>query len=249
MKLEGVIAKRADAPYVSRAHRDLAEAEVRAAPGVRGLRLHRPQRRARRGRQPAARLPTRTASCVYAGNVGTGWDATTGREPASSAWPRSRSTTPTLDRRDASSPAAGRGAAAGGERWVKPELVAEVAFSRMDARRPGPPCRRSGACAPTSRRARSRARAAAGRRCRRRADGRCDAPAAPSTASRSRNPDRVIDPSHRPDQARPGALLRERRRVDAAAPEGPAGVAGARARRHHRRAVLPEARRDAACRA
>ena len=36
MQLEGVIAKRADSPYASRAHAQLAQAQVQAASGVRG---------------------------------------------------------------------------------------------------------------------------------------------------------------------------------------------------------------------
>ena len=51
--------------------------------------------------------------------------------------------------------------------------------------------------------------------------------------------------AERHHQGRPGrATTTQVARADAAAPEGPAGVAGARARRRGRRAVLPEARRS-----
>ena len=63
MGLEGVIAEARRCALRLRAHRDLAQAQVPAAPGVRDLRLHRPRpNAARRGRQPAARLPRRAAS-------------------------------------------------------------------------------------------------------------------------------------------------------------------------------------------
>ena len=53
---EGLIAKRADAPYVNGRSKLLAEAEVRLGAGVRDRRLHRSRRQPHRLRRPARRL-------------------------------------------------------------------------------------------------------------------------------------------------------------------------------------------------
>ena len=108
------------------AHRDLAQAQVLAAPGVR-----------RSAASPIAPTPPAEVGALllgtyekgvltYAGNVGTGWNSRAGHD---------------LHRRlvkieideplfDAATLKPGRWSrrTAGGERWVKPELVAEVAF-------------------------------------------------------------------------------------------------------------------------
>ncbi len=71
---EGLIAKRADAPYRSRARPGLAEVQVPQRPGVRHRRLHRPAALTDRVRRAAARLlRPRTDGLVYAGKVGTGF--------------------------------------------------------------------------------------------------------------------------------------------------------------------------------
>ena len=53
---EGVIAKRADAPYRAWPDPGLAEVQVRSRPGIRHRRLHRPARDPHRVRRPAAGL-------------------------------------------------------------------------------------------------------------------------------------------------------------------------------------------------
>ena len=135
MGLEGVIAKRADAPYVSRRTETWLKLKCQQRQEFVDRRLHRPQRRARRGRRPAARRATSDGELRYAGNVGTGWDARTGRGAARAAREaRGRQAAP-FDAGDRQArPLVRR--AAGGERWVEPQLVAEVAFARVDARRP-----------------------------------------------------------------------------------------------------------------
>ena len=134
------------------AQRDLAEAEVRAAPGVRDLRLHRPQRRARRGRQPLPRRPARQGALVYAGNVGTGWNARTARDL--------HARLVALETHDAdarrskrSRPAAGRGAAPAPSAGSGPSSSPRC---RSASGRPRGTCamRSSSPCASTSRRAR-----------------------------------------------------------------------------------------------
>ena len=67
------------------------------------------------------------ATCKHAGNVGTGWDAATAADLHERL--AQLETASPLSRPAASSRAAGRGAAPGQERWVKPELVAEVSFA------------------------------------------------------------------------------------------------------------------------
>ena len=128
----------------------------------------------------------------YAGNVGTGWNARTGH----ALHARLRALEVAKPLFDAATIQPGRWSrrTAGGERWVKPELVAEVAFRewtpdghirhavfqglRIDT--PASSVTREVARDAPARHRRPPARAA--RRRRRR-------------ASRSRNPDRVIDPS------------------------------------------------------
>ena len=74
---EGVIAKRADSVYTRQALQGLAEVQVRAGPGARDRRLHRPARLAR-GVRRAARRPLRPDGALrYAGKVGTGFDRET----------------------------------------------------------------------------------------------------------------------------------------------------------------------------
>ncbi len=239
MGLEGVIAKRKDAPYESRrtetwlklknklrqefviagySDRSSGEAEI----GSLLLAVH----------DDAGQL-------VYVGNVGTGWNAATAAglktqlkkiEVAASPF----GSKPLHQHRWAVRDPAAR-------HFVRPTLVAEVEFSdwtpdsqirhakflglrldkeaktrqareRRDARRPGVGDR--------------------GQQPRRRHQG-----LAPGARDRRQQ---------RHHQARTRALLRVGGGLDAAAPEGPAVLAGARAERRRRRAVLPEAHRVAA---
>ena len=118
---------------------------------------------------------------------------------------------------------------AGGERWVKPSWSPR---SRSPTGRPtatcATPCSR--ACAPTSRRSEITRERPARRPRRRRRPPAAGAARRRAGSDQGHQPRARHRPVDRPHQARPGALLRERRRADAAAPEGPAGVAGARAR-------------------
>ena len=217
------------------AQRDLAQAQVRAAPGVRVCGFT--DRSGARGEVGSLFLGTYEKGVLtYAGNVGTGWNARTARD-LHARLVALETTTPTLAI-EAITPGRWSRRSAGAERWVGPELVAEVSFREWTpeghvrhavfvALRLDKPAREV-----TREVARRRRRAPRPRRRRRR-------------ASRSRNPDRVIDPSTGITKVDAGALLREHRRAHPAAPARPAGVARPRARRHHRRAVLPEASGDA----
>ena len=106
---KGIIAQARRCALRLGADRDLAEAEVPAAPGVRDRRLHRPRRRRAARSAACCSAITRTASCAYAGNVGTGWNAKTGARPARAAGRSSRSTS-RRSMPSRSSPGAGRGA-------------------------------------------------------------------------------------------------------------------------------------------
>ena len=126
MQLEGIIIKRPDAPYVSQRTETWLKLKCAAAPGVRDLRLHRPQRRARRGRQPVPRRPGRRAR----------WSTPATSAPAGTRAPARdlharlvalETKTPTLAI-DAITPGRWSRRSAGAERWVRPELVAEVSF-------------------------------------------------------------------------------------------------------------------------
>ena len=125
MRLEGIMLKRPDAPYVS--HRTETWVKLKlslrqefvvcgytdrsnAAREVGSLLL---------GTWEAGRL-------VYAGNVGTGWNAKTGRN-LHERLAKLQVDEPTLDIA-AVKPGRWSRRTAGAERWVRPELVAEVAF-------------------------------------------------------------------------------------------------------------------------
>ena len=188
MRLEGVIAKRADAPYVSRARETWLKLKCPRARSSWSCGFTDRSGARARGRQPAARLHDATASCAT---------------PATSAPAGTRRTRRDLHatlvalevdeaavrRRHGQARAlvagAPQAASAGSSRAGRRGRV-----RRVDARRPRPPRRLPGAAHATSRRARSRARVAAAG-----APGAAAAPARPSVrASRSANPERVIDP-------------------------------------------------------
>ena len=172
LKLEGIIAKRADAPYVSRAHRRPGSSSS-ASSGRSSSSAASPTARARAPRSAAccSAYYDDDGKLRYAGNVGTGWNSATAADL------HKRLVEARGRRRRRSRPASvkpGRWSqrAAGSERWVKPQLVAEVELRRLDARRPASATRRSRACAPTSRRSDDHARSGAA--------ARADAPRAPT---------------------------------------------------------------------
>ena len=234
------------------AHRDVAQAEVQRAPGVRHRRLHRAQRRARaRSAACCSACTTRQGRLVYAGNVGTGWDARAASELHTRLARIGTEQSPF-----AAGAPTGRGRwtrRSGVEtHWVEPRLVVEIAFAEwtpdghirhasfqgLRSDKPASKVGRERAIVPKS-------VARTGPAVRSPPTSRVARTAPAAGATRISNPERVIDPSTAPDQARPRPLLRERGRAHAAAPARPAGRAGARADRHRRRAVLPEARRQA----
>ena len=125
MQLEGVILKRPDAPYVS----ERSESWLKLKVSLR-------QEFVICGFTDRANAPAEVGSLLlgtyergqltYAGNVGTGWNAKTGRE-LHVRLVKIETKTPTLA---IASMQPGRWSrrTAGAERWVKPELVAEVSF-------------------------------------------------------------------------------------------------------------------------
>ena len=125
MKLEGILLKRPDAPYVS----DRTETWLKLKVALRqefvicGF-----TDRSNAAREVGSLLlgTYENGELVYAGNVGTGWNARTGRE-LHERLVALETKTPTLD---VASVKPGRWSrrTAGGERWVRPELVAAVAF-------------------------------------------------------------------------------------------------------------------------
>ena len=217
MSSKGIIAKRADAPYVvAGAPRPGSSSSASCARSSSSCGF---TDRAGAPREVGSLLlgVPRRRGAGYVGNVGTGWDARRGTtlharlsklEVAEAAVrraaPRSR--------------AAGRGAPPAASAGSSRELVAEVAFREwtpdghvrhavFQGLRTDKPARAVAREAPATTGATSAA-VQRHREARRRIK---------VTQPRAR--DRPVD---RPDQARPGALLRERRRVDPAAPRGPA---------------------------
>ena len=192
MSLEGIILKRPDAPYVSARTRDLAQAQVRAAPGVRHLRLHRPQQRRARGRRPAAGHLREAASCVYAGNVGTGWNSRTGARAARAP---GRARDEDADARRRLGQARALVAAHGGRRALGPARAGgRGRVPRVDARRPHPPRRLRGA---------ARRQAGDGGHARGRAGaGRCRGDGADDAEHQGHEPRPRHRPVDRPDQGR-----------------------------------------------
>ena len=125
MNLEGIILKRPDAPYVSQRTETWLKLKValRQEFVICGF-----TDRSNAAREVGSLLlgTYEHGELVYAGNVGTGWNARTGRE-LHERLVALETKTPTLD---VASVKPGRWSrrSAGGERWVKPELVAAVAF-------------------------------------------------------------------------------------------------------------------------
>ncbi|MEO7055546.1 MAG: DNA ligase D, partial [Caldimonas sp.] len=125
MQLEGIILKRPDAPYVSQRSETWLKLKIslRQEFVVCGF-----TDRAGAAREVGSLLlgTYEGGALVYAGNVGTGWNARAGRD-LHTRLVALEVETPTLD---VASIQPGRWSrrTAGAERWVKPELVAEVAF-------------------------------------------------------------------------------------------------------------------------
>ena len=245
MQLEGIIVKRPDAPYVSARSETWLKLKcsLRQEFVVCGF-----TDRANAAAEVGSLLLGYHEGKVlkYAGNVGTGWNARTGHD----LFARLKKLEVDAPLFDAATIQPGRWSrrTAGGERWVKPELVAEVAFREWT---PDGHVRHAVYQGlRLDKTARSVTREVAADVAAAPAAGDIPRAAAPSTVERqSQQPGSRHRPGERPHQARPRALLRERRRAHPAASRRPAGLAGARARRHHRRAVLPEASRDAHARA
>ena len=167
-----------------------------------------------------------------AGSVGTGWDSRTAQALYAS-----------LSKLKTKEPAVERGTVVpgrwskrvpGGEHWVRPTMVVEVAFGEWT---PDGNIRHAvfkGVRADKPAKTITRERGAG--------------PAVPM-ASTARNDQRQGDPPrarHRPidglEEGRPRAVLRVHRRLHPASPVAPTGFPGTRTRGHHRQALLPEAR-------
>jgi bifunctional non-homologous end joining protein LigD len=126
MQLEGIIVKRPDAPYVSQ--RSETWLKLKSALRQEFVICGFTDRNGARGEVGSLFLGTYDDGGVltYAGNVGTGWDSRMARD-LHARLVRLETKTPTLD---VAQVAPGRWSrrAAGAERWVRPELVAEVSF-------------------------------------------------------------------------------------------------------------------------
>ena len=185
MQLEGIIIKRPDAPYASgRSETWLKlKCQLRQEFVICGF----TDRNGARGEVGSLFLGIHVnGQLTYAGNVGTGWNARTARD-LHARLAALETKTPTLAI-DAITPGRWSRRSAGTERWVKPELVAEVSFRewtpeghvrhavfvalRLD--KPAREVTREMAAAP--------------------AHGAATA-AAPTSSVKVTNPDRVIDPS------------------------------------------------------
>jgi bifunctional non-homologous end joining protein LigD len=191
MQLEGIIVKRPDAPYVSQRTETWLKIKctLRQEFVVCGFN----ERSGARGEVGSLFLATYEHGVLtYAGNVGTGWDARAARD-LHARLAVLETDAPTLD---AAQIAPGRWSrrAAGGERWVRPELVVEATFREWTpdghvrhavyvGLRPDKPAREV-----------TREIAAAGAPARV-AKTSTAAVAAPKSSIKVTNPDRVIDPS------------------------------------------------------
>lgn len=129
LRLEGVIAKRADAPYVSARSPTWLKLKVRQRQEfvVAGFTDRGDDRRAPEIGSLVLAVHDEAGRLVPVGNVGTGWNAETAAALKRRLVPLERKTTPFAA--DAA-PKRGRWTRrpAGSERWVEPSLVAEVSF-------------------------------------------------------------------------------------------------------------------------
>jgi bifunctional non-homologous end joining protein LigD len=184
MQLEGIIIKRPDAPYVSQ--RSETWLKLKCALRQEFVICGFTDRNGARGEVGSLFLGTcEDGELTYAGNVGTGWNARSARD-LHARLVALETRTPTLAI-EAITPGRWSRRSAGAERWVKPELVAEVSFRewtpeghvrhavfaalRLD--KPAREVTREGVEAPAG----------------------VGAVAAPTSSIKVTHPDRVIDPS------------------------------------------------------
>lgn len=129
LKLEGVIAKRTDAPYVSARSPSWLKLKVRQRQEfvIAGFTDRGDDRRAPEIGSLVLAVHDEAGRLVPVGNVGTGWNAETAAALKRRLVPLERKSTPFAA--DAA-PKRGRWTRrpAGSERWVEPTLVAEVSF-------------------------------------------------------------------------------------------------------------------------
>jgi len=188
MQLEGIIIKRPDAPYVSQ--RSETWLKLKCALRQEFVICGFNDRNGAHGEVGSLFLGTwENGVLTYAGNVGTGWSSRTARD-LHARLAAIETATPTLAI-DAITPGRWSRRSAGGERWVRPELVAEVSFREWT---PEGHVRHAVFVAPRlDKPAREVTREVA-------ASGSASGapPAVPTTTTTSikvSNPDRVIDPS------------------------------------------------------
>jgi len=125
MQLEGIIIKRPDAPYVS--HRTETWLKLKCQLRQEFVICGFTDRSGARGEVGSLFLATwDKGALVYAGNVGTGWNARTARD-LHARLVALETKTPTLAI-EAITPGRWSRRSIGAERWVRPELVAEVSF-------------------------------------------------------------------------------------------------------------------------
>jgi bifunctional non-homologous end joining protein LigD len=187
-----------------------------------------------------------------AGRVGTGWSRATGHALYEQLRRMSVKASPFTDRAAGRSRGQRGANGNGAAQWVRPELVAEVQFAEWTpsgqvrqasfvALRSDKPARaviREVASPPPTGAQRSAVSKPASSRSSSRRRDRHRRPLSDGQAPR-RHPSRARDRcGQRADQARPRALLRQRRRLAGAAPEEAAGGVGAGPERHRRHAVL-----------
>ncbi|WP_284619560.1 DNA ligase D [Aquabacterium humicola] len=130
LKLEGLMAKRADAPYVSRRTETWLKLKARQRQEfvIGGFTDRGGERRAREIGSLLLGVLDERGKLVPVGSVGTGWDGRSAAELKDRLVPLERATSPFAG--DAAPPS-GRWSRrnAGQERWVEPQLVAEVTFA------------------------------------------------------------------------------------------------------------------------
>jgi bifunctional non-homologous end joining protein LigD len=125
--LEGLIAKRADAPYVSQRSDSWLKLKLAARQELVIGGFTERQGAPREVGSLILGVYDATGALVHAGSVGTGWNAATAATLRAQLAPLEQPAAPFT----AGSPDPGRWSrrAAGSERWVRPELVAEVRFA------------------------------------------------------------------------------------------------------------------------
>ncbi len=125
MQLEGIIVKRPDSPYLSQ--RSETWLKLKCSLRQEFVICGFTDRNGARGEVGSLFLGTyEKGGLTYAGNVGTGWNARTARD-LHARLAALETTTPTLAI-ESITPGRWSRRSAGGERWVRPELVAEVSF-------------------------------------------------------------------------------------------------------------------------